>query len=221
LDQLANSLADALQPWGNDEMLPRLPLIAPIAGRVIEVSAVEGEQVQGGQLMYRILDDDQVWLAARVGEFDAGRLSDSPSARVRLDDGSSRWLDLETEALVDMAGSIVDQDRAIVVRYAIENAQHRLRPGLSVTAFIETRRTMDAVTIPDDAVLLDAGRPVVFVHLSGETFEKRHVELGIRDGPQIEVRSGVDAGQRVVTQGGYAVKLAGQEPADIGHGHVH
>ena len=68
---------------------------------------------------------------------------------------------------------------------------------------------------------MDNGRPVAFVLLSGETFQKRVLELGIRDGRFVEVKSGLKEGERVVTKGAYLVKLASASPASFGAGHAH
>ena len=65
------------------------------------------------------------------------------------------------------------------------------------------------------------GRPVAFVLLDGETFQKRTLELGIRDGRFVEVRSGIQEGDRIVTKGAYLVKLASASPASFGEGHAH
>jgi cobalt-zinc-cadmium efflux system membrane fusion protein len=47
------------------------------------------------------------------------------------------------------------------------------------------------------------------------------VQLGIRDGDYVEIRSGVASGERVVSRGAYLVKLAASGPAEVGHGHAH
>jgi multidrug efflux pump subunit AcrA (membrane-fusion protein) len=57
--------------------------------------------------------------------------------------------------------------------------------------------------------------------LEGETFQRREVDLGIRDNGWIEVVSGVAEGERVATRGAYAIKLAALSPASFGHGHGH
>jgi multidrug efflux pump subunit AcrA (membrane-fusion protein) len=59
------------------------------------------------------------------------------------------------------------------------------------------------------------------VQLGGETFEKRDLTLGIRDGDWVQVLSGVKEGERVVTKGAYAVKLASMSSAIPAHGHAH
>jgi multidrug efflux pump subunit AcrA (membrane-fusion protein) len=62
---------------------------------------------------------------------------------------------------------------------------------------------------------------VVYVMLGGESFERRVVRLGIRDGDYVQVVDGIAPGERVVTRGAYLVRLAGSSPAAAGHGHAH
>ena len=93
--------------------------------------------------------------------------------------------------------------------------------GQFVSVHVETRVAKDAVAIPDEAVVMDNGRPFAYVLIDGETFERRELEVGVRDGGFTEVRSGVAVGERVVTRGAYAVKLSALSPASFGHGHAH
>jgi membrane fusion protein, heavy metal efflux system len=55
----------------------------------------------------------------------------------------------------------------------------------------------------------------------GEAFERRVLQLGVRDGDWVEVRSGIADGERVVSKGAYQVRLAATAPAAMGEGHVH
>jgi membrane fusion protein, heavy metal efflux system len=75
--------------------------------------------------------------------------------------------------------------------------------------------------VPTSALVDEDGRAVVFVQLSGETFEKRDLELGIRDGAYVQILSGVSEGERVVTQGAYAIRLASVSTTIPAHGHSH
>jgi membrane fusion protein, heavy metal efflux system len=59
------------------------------------------------------------------------------------------------------------------------------------------------------------------VQIGGESFARRPVELDIRDGEWVEVRSGVQAGERVVSRGAYLLRLAAVGGDEIGHGHTH
>lgn len=71
------------------------------------------------------------------------------------------------------------------------------------------------------AIIEDGGRTVVYEQTGGEMFVRRPVELGIADGPLIEVVDGLSGGERIVTEGAYLIRLASAGGDDIGHGHAH
>jgi membrane fusion protein, heavy metal efflux system len=75
--------------------------------------------------------------------------------------------------------------------------------------------------VPNAAVLMEAGRPYVFVQLGGERFARRFIELASRDGDLVGVKSGVAPGERVVTRGAYDVQLASAATGLPAEGHVH
>jgi multidrug efflux pump subunit AcrA (membrane-fusion protein) len=60
-----------------------------------------------------------------------------------------------------------------------------------------------------------------YVQTEGESFERRIVRLGVRDREYVEVLSGVEPGEHVVTRGAYAVKLAAAGTQVPAHGHAH
>jgi multidrug efflux pump subunit AcrA (membrane-fusion protein) len=76
-------------------------------------------------------------------------------------------------------------------------------------------------TVPKDAVLMEAGRPYVFVQTGGESFSRRYIEIATRDGDLVGVRSGVKPGERVVTRGAYDVQLASAAGGLPAEGHAH
>jgi cobalt-zinc-cadmium efflux system membrane fusion protein len=61
----------------------------------------------------------------------------------------------------------------------------------------------------------------VFVMTGGESFERRPVRVGTREGDWVEIVEGLEPGQRVVSRGAYLVKLAATKTGEIGHGHAH
>ena len=67
----------------------------------------------------------------------------------------------------------------------------------------------------------DAGKATTYVMVEGEAFERRPLALGIRSGGWVQVLGGVAAGERVVTVGGYEIKLASASGVIPAHGHAH
>ena len=105
--------------------------------------------------------------------------------------------------------------------HTIDNGRGELFAGMSVQAHLIVDAPRVNVAVPKSAVVHDNGQDVVFVQLGGETFARRVVRLGLRDGEMIEVQDGVLAGEWVVAEGAWSVKLAASSTAAIGHGHAH
>ncbi len=74
--------------------------------------------------------------------------------------------------------------------------------------------------VPREAVLEHEGKRVVYVLLSGEEFQRREVTVGDEYADKIAVLTGLEAGERLVTQGAYQLKLQELRPAEAGaHSH--
>ena len=201
-------------------------LRAPIAGVITSVRAGVGEPVTADQTLYTILDPSIVWIEARVPESAMGRLESSGAAKNALGqllDGSDREFSISGEngRLVFTGLEVDPQTRTVPLIYEMNNAKAGLRTGQALRLHVETASAREVLSIPHSALVEESGVFVVFVQVSGETFQRREVRLGIRDGAWIEVLSGLSAGERVVTSGAYAVRLAGASNAVPSHGHAH
>ena len=127
--------------------------------------------------------------------------------------GASKNAELGTE--VDL------ESRTAPLRYLLDNRAGRLRPGMAVVTRIQVGEERAVLAVPETAVLDVEGVAVVYVQVSGETFEERIVETGMRDAGFIEIRSGIVAGEHVVTRGAYQVRLAGLSPDAAPAAHTH
>ncbi|MFT5290360.1 MAG: cobalt-zinc-cadmium efflux system membrane fusion protein, partial [Planctomycetota bacterium] len=199
-------------------------LIAPISGEIIASEHVVGEHIEGQSAVFRILDLGHVWIEAQVSEFDLGALSTEPNAFLQV----SAYPDRSFDVLGDMGGRLVNtgrvvdpETRTVGLRYEVPNPEELFLAGMFADVFLETDRVLDAVAVPESAVVMDMGQPVVFALVHGEMFQRRVVELGVRDGRFVEVIAGLAEGDRVVTDGAYLVKLASASPAAFGEGHAH
>jgi multidrug efflux pump subunit AcrA (membrane-fusion protein) len=201
-----------------------LPMRAPISGEIVSVAHIEGEHLDAAhQEVFRIVNLDHVWITANVSEFDLAALAESPGAVMSLPSYPGRRFDvLEGGGRLVHVGKMVDpQARTLSVVFEYPNRDGLFRIGMLADVFLETARAVDAPAIPEEAIVMDAGRPVAFVLYDGESFQRRELDLGVRDNGWVEVKDGVLAGERVVTRGAYALKLAAMSPASFGHGHVH
>jgi RND family efflux transporter MFP subunit len=194
-------------------------LRAPIAGRLVDVFAALGASYDEGTPLFRIVRTDRVELQALV-----------PASAAPLTE-EIRDIALEIPGLSDPpvvvaddmhhAGVIDERTRALPVQFDVDNRAGRLLIGQTMTAILysSTRQRMPAV--PKDAVLMEAGRPYVFVQTGGESFSRRYIEVAAREGDLVGVRAGITTGDRVVTKGAYDVQLASAAGGLPAEGHVH
>ena len=105
--------------------------------------------------------------------------------------------------------------------YELRDPDPRLAIGQAVSLRIFAAAAADAVTVPDSAVVDDAGQPVIFVQVAGESFERRPVRLGNREAGLVQIGGDVAAGERVVVRGAPLIRLASLSPRVPAHGHTH
>jgi hypothetical protein len=110
--------------------------------------------------------------------------------------------------------------KALPVQMEVDNHDHLLI-GQAGTAVLYTGGTQRMPAVPNAAVLMEAGRPYVFVQIGGERFARRFVEIAARDGELTGIKNGVSAGDRVVTRGAYDIQLASAAKGLPAEGHVH
>ena len=118
-------------------------------------------------------------------------------------------------------GVIDEKTRALAVQFEVDNPKGELLIGQTGTAVLYTGARRRLPVVPKEAVLMEAGRPYVFVHVSGERFARRFVDNAERDGNLVGVTSGVMPGDRVVIKGAYEIQLASAAKGLPAEGHVH
>ena len=200
---------------GDSLMVP-----SPIPGTLVELYVAPGVWVSEGQPVARIVDRHRLWLDIAVPEVHAGRIHDAPGAWFQFDSFDETF-EVTAADLVAVGTEIDRQTRTVPLRFRIANGTHALFAGMSTQAHVLAGSPRRGAAVRADAIIDDGRTEVLYVQTGGETFERRQVVLGIRDGEYVEVIDGVTPGEWVVTRGVYSVKLASSSTETIGHGHAH
>ncbi len=214
--------ARGVLPDGSGTIM-QMPLFAPISGQIVARAAVQGEHVEALAEVCEIIDLERVWVVARLSEFNLNELPDTPNATFRLPAFPDRSFDVEEMGgeFVGIGVRVDKQTRTVPIRFDCPNPGDTFRAGMVADVFLTTRSAVNCLAVPEEAIVRDNDHSLIYVMLEGETFQRREVELGIRDNGWIEVVSGVSEGERVATRGAYAIKLAALSPASFGGGHGH
>jgi len=190
---------------------------SPIAGTVIRVRKASGEQVAPGDAIVEIVALDTVWVEAPIFEKDLGRLAREGQAIFT----TAASPDREFQGRLVNLGKVVDeQSRTATAIFEVANGSEELRIGMQANLRLAGGSPQSVLLIPREAVLDNEGKKIVYVLLSGEEFERRNVVLGDEYGGTVAIISGIKAGERVVTQGAYQLKLQELRPANAG-AHTH
>jgi len=196
----------------------RLPIRAPISGRVTARTVAPGASVEAGHRLFALVDPSVVWLQADVPAAQASRVSPGSGASFQLE-GSPRVY--QARRTVSVGSALDSMSRSLPVIYEVANPDRSIKIGANARIGVHTGRRVTGMVIPASAVLDEDGRPVAYVQVEGERFEKRELVVGGRDGHQVVVLGGLEAGERIVTGAAYQVRLASLSTAVPAHGHEH
>lgn len=189
---------------------------APFSGYVTKVNKSIGEQVSPGDAIIEISNLDTVYVEAPMFERDLNVLSGSRTATFT----TSAYPQQFKGSVIDLGVTIDEQTRAAKVIFQVENAGRALRLGMQANVQLDAEQTVTAMLVPKEAVLETEGKLIVYVLISGEEFQRREVTVGDEYNGKIAILTGVEKGERVVTQGSYQMRLQELRPADSGvHSH--
>ncbi|TCM69104.1 cobalt-zinc-cadmium efflux system membrane fusion protein [Acinetobacter calcoaceticus] len=197
----------------------RYTLTAPISGVVSQKDVVVGENVQLASQLFVIDQLDQLWLEFIVPGDYLNRISPNQSL-----DFTSMQTGNQFKAQVQTLSSEADaQTGRLQVRARVLSQAPELRPNLMVNIQLRQADQAQVMRVAKEAVQQVEGKDVVFlVKEHGKNFEftPQPVELGRRssDGAWIEVKSGLKAGQRYISQGSFLLKSE-MEKGEAAHGH--
>ena len=174
-------------------------LTSPISGTVVERNATVGATVGSDATLFKIVDISSVWIDANVFEKDVARVKLGQQVNVSV----TAFPGSVFTGKVILVSTVVDPDtRSVKVRTEVQNRDGRLKPDMFANVEIITDVNRTSISIPQTALLNDAGQSIVFVAARND-FEKRTVTTGIQSDNRIEITSGLKAGDKVVTKGNY------------------
>ncbi|HXV76659.1 MAG TPA: efflux RND transporter periplasmic adaptor subunit [Candidatus Polarisedimenticolaceae bacterium] len=203
--QVETALAESKIEWERSLLTEaRSSLVTPIGGVILRLARDEnGTPLADGQLVTQGFVVAQIAPATSliadvdlVGR-DVARVVGGMPARIR----HHAWEDQAFDGRVlRLAPALDPVTRTLRAEVAVQNPEGRLRPGMFVEVTLIAERREDVAVVPREAVTERGGRKVVFV-LNGQKVNQRDVGVGLGDDEVIEIRQGVEPGERIVVRG--------------------
>jgi Cu(I)/Ag(I) efflux system membrane fusion protein len=210
--ELVAAARERLELWdvsaGEIERLERtgrptktLTFFSPMTGVVTKKDVVMGHRISEGDMPYEITSLSQLWVLADAYESDLSRIKLGMTASLTLQAVPDRTF----KGKVIFVDPLLDpKTRTAKVRLAFANPTGELKPEMfgEVTLHASPRQ---GLRIPGDAVIDSGTKKVVFVSLGDGKFQPREVRIGASSGDRLEVLSGLEAGDQVVTRANFLI----------------
>jgi cobalt-zinc-cadmium efflux system membrane fusion protein len=174
------------------------PVVATMAGTVVERRVTQGQVVQPSEVLFSIADLSRVWVEADVPEQQAGQVKAGQNIEVDIPSLGQRL----TAKLIYIADTVDPVTRTVTVRSELDNTDRTLKPAMLATVLIETRPTSRLV-VPGTAVVRESESDQVFVEVAPGEYRMTPVRLDKAIGDVRPVLSGLKEGERIVTDGAF------------------
>lgn len=187
-----------------DERMGVYILRAPLTGTVVESHISVGQSVEADLVAFRVANLDDLWIDLAVFERTIGMVRVGDAVEITPMADVSKTI----RGSVAYVSEVLDlSTRSGTVRVHVDNRLRLLRPGQSVAALIHTATPRrDSLLVPSGAITYVDGRPTVFLALAATKVVPTAVQLGLSDGSQQEIVSGLRESGTVVSDGVFALK---------------
>ncbi|HMA95847.1 MAG TPA: efflux RND transporter periplasmic adaptor subunit [Polyangiaceae bacterium] len=176
-------------------------LSSPLTGTLIERRVAKGQLVEADHAAFLVANLDHLWVELLVFERHLAAIKVGDAVELHAENHGPPDIVLGKIAHL---GVVLDADtRGATVRVYVDNTARKFRPGQSVNAVIRaTAAAVDDIpTVPGSAVVYVDGEPSVFIADGPHSVIVTKVELGETNGHEVQIKDGVETGQRVVTRG--------------------
>jgi Cu(I)/Ag(I) efflux system membrane fusion protein len=183
------------------EAWENVPVVSPSTGYVIDKDIVEGGRIEAGTRVYRIADLSRLWIDAEVYESDLELIAEGQPVTVTLPYVPGRAFPGRVDYVYPTLSGTTRTGR---VRVVLKNPDLALKPEMYADVEIEVDLG-DRIVIPSSAVIYTGPRRLVFVDLGEGRLRPQEIEVGAQAGGDVEVRSGLELGDVVVTSGNFLI----------------
>ena len=172
-------------------------IVSPITGIVADRPVYPGEMPAGGTPLLSIVDVSSVVARANVPVKEAASITVGRTATITSPDG-----DIAGKVTV-VSPAVNPNTTTVEVWVEAPNPEGKLKPGGTVRVAIKAETLQDVTLVSSSAILnSDEGGQIVVVITPDNVAHQKKVSVGIRQGINVEIRSGVNEGDKVVTVGG-------------------
>lgn len=191
-----------------------------LSGFIKNLFVNQGDYVSVGQPIATISQNKKLQLRAEVSEMYFGNITSINDANFKMayDDNIYKLSELNGR-LVSHGKTSDEESFFIPIIFEFDNIGNII-PGSFAEIFLLSTPRLNVISVPVSAITEEQSLHFVYIKLDEVHYRKQEVDLGDSDGSRVEIVSGLNDGDMVVTNGVYQIKLAAT-PSVMPEGHVH
>jgi len=180
-------------------------LRSQIPGMVVERNILVGQEIRadGSAPLLTITDLSTVWVQADVYEQDLGLVAQGGSVNVRV----PAYPGEAFPGKIDHVGEVLDPvSHTVKLRCVVPNPGNRLKPEMFAKIELTDVGQQKTILLPSKAILTDGERTKVIVASVGNVYRQRVVVVGPEIEGKVRVQTGINPGEKIVTDGAIFLK---------------
>jgi RND family efflux transporter MFP subunit len=224
-DNLVRSAKRRLQYWDitdaeikalEDRGSPRktMTFYSPVDGIVMDKMVFKGQNVMAGMELYKIVDLSTVWVIADVYQYELPWVKVGQKVGIELSYLPGKKFQGKVIYIYPMLSM---ETRTAKVRVEVRNTPSlEFKPEMFATVQIASLVAVDAVVVPDQAVIRSGERNIAVIALGGGYFDPREVKLGVTADGYVQILDGVKEGEKIVVSSQFLIDSESNLKAAIG-----
>ncbi len=209
-EQIIKSARQKLELWGmtpaqieeitrSGKVSDHTTFYSPYNGYITNLLQSEGSYVMEGASILQLANLSTLWAEAQIPVSQVALAPLNQPVIIRFPE----YPDMESTTKVAFINPEISAgSRLNLVRVQVSNAGNKLRPGMPAQIIVRSQ-LKEKIALPTDAVLRTEDQASVWQYLGNNTFKKKMVETGLETANYIEIKSGIQLGEVVVTSGVY------------------
>jgi membrane fusion protein, heavy metal efflux system len=194
---------------------------SPMGGFIKNLLVKQGQFVEAGTPLATITKSRKLVLQAQVSQKDVAKMQQFTTASFSTPENNTiNELSKLNGRIISYSKNLTNDSPFALINFEFDNIGNFMA-GSMAEIYLKTNQTVSALVIPISSLIEEQGNFFAYVQTGGESFQKRELKLGASDGVSVQVLNGLTEGERVVTKGGYQIKLSSASGALPAHGHEH
>ena len=209
---ISESEIQALEKRGSPRKT--MTISSPVDGIVMEKMVFKGQSVMAGMDLYKIADLSTLWILAEIYQYELPWVKVGQKADVELS-----YLPGKTfrGTITYVYPTLNMETKTAKVRVVVRNtANLDLKPEMFATVKITSPVVVDAVAVPDQAIIRSGERNIAVIALGGGYFDPREIRLGVMADGYVEVLDGIKEGEKIVTSSQFLIDSESNLKAAVG-----